>query len=251
MKYLGVVSYCGNAYSGFERQKDKKTIQGTLEKELSFLLGVPTFIKGAGRTDSKVNAEGQTFSFEAKPIENVGRFLDALNRLLPRDIEMLRLEDVPDEFDARHSSCGKRYRYRFSYGSKMPFETSTVAYIGNRNDFDEAAFLEAIRLYEGEHRFHNFTTKKDDKDDFVRFVHIESAWVDGKKRQGEVVFVANGFMTYMVRFLVGAAFKAAFHTITIPFLKERIDSEERRIMSFKAPPEGLTLLEVLYHESYR
>lgn len=251
MKYLGVVSYCGNAYSGFERQKDKTTIQGTLEKELSFLLGTPTGIKGAGRTDGKVNAEGQTFSFEAKPIENVGRFLDALNRLLPRDIEMLGLYPVPDSFDARHSCCGKRYRYRFSYGSKMPFETATVAYIGNRTDFDENAFLEAIRLFEGEHRFHNFTTKKDDKDDFVRFVHIESASVDVERRQGEVTFVANGFMTYMVRFLVGAAFKAAFHAVTIPFLKERLDSPERRIISFKAPPEGLTLLEVLYHESYR
>ena len=67
-----------------------------------------------------------------------------------------------------------------------------------------------------------------------------------EKRTGSVVFKSNGFMTYMVRFLMGAAFQCALGKIQVRDIKERLEKEQRKIMSFKAPAEGLCLLEVLY-----
>lgn len=212
------------------------------------MLGRETTIKAAGRTDAGVNAWGQTFSFWAEGIPSLPRFVDALNRLLPRDIEIRSAKRVPDGFDARHSSCGKRYRYAFAYGSKTPFEIGTVAFLGNRTNFDADAFKEAILSFEGTHRFRNFTTKKEDVDDFVRTVRVESILVDEDHRRGEVVFFGNGFMTYMVRFMMGSAFKVALGVLPFAELKRRLESKETEVLSFKAPAEGLTLMEVAYHE---
>ena len=68
--YLGTVAYRGTSYSGFQRQSSLRTIQGELERALSTLNDSPSQIKGAGRTDAKVHAKGQTFSFYAHQIKD-------------------------------------------------------------------------------------------------------------------------------------------------------------------------------------
>ena len=252
MKYAGVVAYCGAAYHGLERQPNLPTVQGEIETQLSFLCGEAISIKASGRTDAGVSALRQIISFvPSKEISDLKAFTFALNRLLPRDIEFLKIVPIGEEFDPRHSCDGKRYEYRFSYGSKCPFSTHVLAYFGNRDDFDAKRFEEAIACFEGEHWFANFTTKEEDKDGFIRNVHIECCQIDEEQRLGVVRFSGNGFMTYMVRFLVGAAFKAALHKIDLEFIKNRLLPGNRQIVSFKAPPEGLTLIEVLYHEPYQ
>lgn len=247
-KYACEVAYDGTPYHGFERQKDYPTVQGEIEKQLSFLLGIETKIKGAGRTDAGVHALGQVFSFQAKEIKDLNKFQDALNRLLPRSIEICSTKEVPDSFDPRHSCCKKRYCYRFSYGLKYPLMGAAMAFLGNRRDFDEALFIEAIRCYEGVHKFWNFTTKKEDKDDFIRNVHIEKITVDPRLRTGEVILASNGFMTYMVRMMIGTAFKVAFSVFPLEELKKRLDGNEHNPLSFKAPADGLILYEVQYKE---
>ncbi|MDY5441370.1 MAG: tRNA pseudouridine(38-40) synthase TruA [Candidatus Enteromonas sp.] len=249
MKYAGIVSYCGAYYHGFERQVNLITVQGCIENHLSFICGEPISIKAAGRTDAGVSATGQVISFTpSNPIDNLPAFTDALNRLLPRDIEFLKIVPVKDEFDPRHSCYGKRYEYRFSYGSKCPLSAHVLAYFGNRKDFDAVAFKEAIHLFEGKHWFANFTTKETDKDDFFRIVHVECCEIDEEKRMGVVRFSGNGFMTYMVRFMIGAALKAALHKFEPDFIQKRLLPGERAIVPYKASPEGLSLIEVLYHE---
>ena len=245
-KYFGKISYLGAPYLGFERQKEGKTIQGILEEQLTYLTGRKTVIKAAGRTDAGVNALGQTFTFEAKEICDLTHFMYALNRLLPRTMEVLELKEVPLSFDARHSCYGKIYRYDFSFGPKFPLQADVVAYLGDRRNFDLEKFQEALEAFEGKHCFKNFTSKAEDKDGFIRDVHIQDIQVDMEKRTGSVVFKSNGFMTYMVRFLMGAAFQCALGKIQVRDIKERLEREQRKIMSFKAPAEGLCLLEVLY-----
>lgn len=246
MKYFGKLSYLGAPYQGFERQKEGKTIQGILEEHLTSLTGRKTVVKAAGRTDAGVNALGQTFTFEAKEIRDLTHFTYALNRLLPRTIEVLELKEVPLSFDARHSCSGKIYRYDFSFGPKQPLQAGVVAYLGDRNHFDLENFQKALGAFEGKHCFKNFTSKAEDKDGFVRDVHIQEAEVDMENRVGHVIFQSNGFMTYMVRFLMGAAFQCALGKIQVQDIDERLNQESRKIMSFKAPAEGLCLLEVLY-----
>jgi tRNA pseudouridine38-40 synthase len=245
MNYLATVSYNGARFHGFERQPHLRTIQGSLEKALSQLCGKPTLIKGAGRTDAGVHALAQRFSFQTDEIKDTGAFLFALNRLLPSDIVVKAVEAVPDSFDARHSSCGKVYCYKFSYGERDPLQKETRAQLERRN-FDPAAFKKALRYFVGTHNFQNFTTKPDDVDGFLRHIEAIDVQLDEATKTGEVTFKGNGFMTYMVRLIMGCAFKAALGKIQPEEIPALIAASPRHIVAFKAPAEGLYLVEVFY-----
>ena len=244
MRYFGIVSYKGAHYDGFQRQKDRPSVQKEIERVLSFLLGEEILIAGAGRTDAKVHALGQTFTFDCRKALGP-HFLFKANRLLPPDIHLLSIEEKADSFHARHSCCGKEYIYRFLPSGKRPFEVETLAQL-HRDDFDEARFVEALNVYKGKHNFQNFTTKKDDVDSFIRDI-----WSIDVAYDGEIIEVklrANGFMTYQIRIMLGVAFKVALRQLEVKDVEEALNRKERRILSFKAPPEGLYLAKVLYEE---
>lgn len=242
MKCFGIVSYYGHAYNGFQRQKNGlPSIQAELERALSYALGKETLIKAAGRTDTGVNAIGQTFSFSADRLLK----LDILNRLLPRDIKVTYLAECDPSFDARHSSLGKVYEYRFTTKGRDPFMFGRIAQL-EADVFDLNAFEAALRKFEGKHDFRNFTTKKEDIDGFVRTIETIGFQYDENACTGCVTWKANGFMTYQIRLMMGAAFKCAFHRLSADEIPMLIDARPRRIVSYKAPAEGLYLVEVLY-----
>ena len=245
MKYVATVSYCGQNYSGFQRQRNGlKSIQGELERALSFALGVETQIKGAGRTDAGVNAIGQRVSFESeRPLDD--KFISLWNHLLPLDIQITKIDACPSSFDARHSSIGKAYEYRFSIKGRSPFEVGRLTQL-EAETFDKALFEKSLRYFEGEHDFRCFTTKPQDKDNFIRIIEpIHIIWSeDGNV--GRVVFRSNGFMTYQIRLMMGVAFKIAMGRLPESKIPELLSSKTRKIASFKAVPDGLYLVEVLY-----
>ncbi len=240
MKCFGIVSYLGYAYNGFQRQKNGlPSVQAELERALEYALGRETLIKAAGRTDKGVNAIGQTFSFNAPRLLE----LDVLNRLLPQDIKVTYLAECDANFDARHSSIAKIYEYRFTVKGRNPFDFGRVAQL-ETDGFDAEAFEKALHHFEGTHDFRNFTTKKEDVDGFVRT--LEPVAINLDENGGTVTFKANGFMTYQIRLMMGAAFKCAFHRMNPDDIPSLIDARPRHIVSFKAPPEGLYLMEVIY-----
>ena len=244
MKYAAKVEYFGLNYAGFQRQKNDKSIQGELETTLSSLLNQEILIHGAGRTDAGVSASGQVISFSCnKDISDLEDFRFHWNCVLPPDISISKMAAVAESFDARHSCVGKRYRYVFSIGEKHPLNYGRVAYLGKRS-FDEEQFESALHLFEGKHRFHNFTTKKEDKDAFVR--DLAPIIMTRENDVYTVILRSNGFMTYQIRFMVGAALKAAFHAITLDEIQRRLDEPNRDILPYKAPAEGLVLEEVIY-----
>lgn len=246
-KYLATVAYNGSRFYGFERQPHLRTVQGCLEKSLSRILGTKTLIKGAGRTDRGVHALGQRFSFEANDISNLPHFVLSLNRLLPNDIVIKDLIEVADSFDARHSSKGKVYLYQFSWGLRDPRLKDLLTQL-ERSSFDSKKFVEALGYFKGTHDFSNFTTKPTDVDDFVRTISIIEPDIAENEQMGAVVFRANGFMTYMVRLIVGTCFKAALGKIDPQDIPALLEKKPRHIVSYKAPPEGLFLVEVIYEE---
>lgn len=247
--FKAIISYDGRAYYGFQKQKEKASVQGELERALSFLFGYEVIVKGAGRTDAGVSAKGQVISFKLKDenLRDLENKRAALNRLLPMDIFCSKLEEAPLTFDARHSSSGKRYSYSFCYLERDPlnaFETALKV-----SSFDISLFKEAISLFAGKHNFQNFTTKKEDKDNFIRI--LEPIVVLENGPHVKAIFSSNGFMTYMIRLMVGSAFKVATHSLSIEALKASLDNKERKILSFKASPKGLILEEVYYGKTFR
>jgi len=243
--YLATVAYNGSEFYGFERQPHLRTIQGNVEKKLSEILGATTLIKGAGRTDRGVHALGQRFSFEAPEIADLPHFVFALNRLLPSDIVIKEIKEVPAGFDARHSSRGKIYLYQFSWGLRDPRLKGIMTQL-ERPNFDPRRFNEALTYFQGTHDFSNFTTKPADVGGFVRTVSFITPNLDPAGKIGAVTFKADGFMTYMVRLIMGTCFKAGLGMFDPKDIPSLMAKKPRQIVSFKAPPEGLYLVEVLY-----
>ncbi len=243
--YFCVVSYLGAAYYGFERQRNHPTIQGKIEECLNAILHEKVTINASGRTDAKVNAKGQTFSFRSSSVllKDEARFLYAINHVLPSDISILSVKEVPDSFHARYSAKKKAYSYSFHLGKKDPFLCYEVAMLGERI-FDETLFKASCKLFKGEHNFQDFTPKSEDMHSFTRTIYDVSFTEDPFTHK--VFFTGEGFMTYQVRTMVGAAIKVALGKMTLSELEARIDSKTRKILSFKAPAEGLCLEKVFY-----
>lgn len=248
MRYLGYLQYRGTSFYGFERQKEKRSIQGTLEEVLSQICGEIIKIHGAGRTDAGVHALSQSFSFDTISTLPADKIIYAANRLLPEDVLLLSLRGVGEHFDARHSLSGKTYEYRFSYGQKDPFQVGLLTQL-QRADFDADAFRKCLSCFEGKHDFSNLTTKKEDKDGFVRTIDSISVSIDEKRKIGKVVFVGVHFMTYQVRLMMGLAFQCAYHKKDPSEVPSLMNKKPRKILSYKAPADGLYLAEVRY-ENY-
>lgn len=244
--YLCVCSYLGAAYFGFERQKNHPSIQGKIEECLSAILHEEIKISASGRTDAKVNATGQTFTFlsSSSLLKSEERFLYAINHVLPNDIAIISLSEVPSSFHARFSAIKKTYSYSFHLGNKMPFLSNEVAMLGNKS-FNDDLFKKAMNTYLGKHNFQDFTPKSEDQFSFGRTIFDIS--FAAKENDIKVVYLTgDGFMTYQVRTMVGAALKVAFGKMSLDDLTKRLDSENRKILTYKAPAEGLTLEKVYY-----
>jgi len=245
MKYIGFISYNGAAYKGFERQPHVKSIQGTIEKTLSSYFGVETLIKAAGRTDAGVHAYNQVISFDSPKEIDIPYFIYALNRMLPNDIAFNRVLLAPSGFDPRHSSKKKEYVYKFSLKNKNPFDKDLRTDLGTRK-FDYDGFEKALSYFLGKHDFSNFTSKKEDKDNFIRTISSIKVSYNEDKTLGEISFIGDHFMTYQIRYMVGASFKVAFGKLKESDIPNLLNKKPRHIVSFKAPADGLYLVKVYY-----
>lgn len=245
MRYLGYLKYRGTSFYGFERQREHRSIQGTVEAVLSQICGENVQIHGAGRTDAGVHALAQSFSFDTKSNLPIDQIVYAANRLLPEDILLSSLQEVGPSFDARHSLSGKTYEYRFSYGQKDPFQVGLLTQL-QRPDFDVASFKKCLSCFEGTHDFSNLTTKKEDKENFVRTIDAILVDLDETKKMGKVTFKGLHFMTYQVRLMMGLAFRCAYHQKNPDDVPALMNKKPRKILSYKAPADGLYLTEVKY-----
>jgi len=102
-----IIEYDGTNYHGWQKQKNAKTVQDTIERAIKGLTGEKVDLIGASRTDFGVHALGQVANF----ITNSGipgdRFSYALNRMLPDDIVIKESQEVDMDFHARYKAKGK------------------------------------------------------------------------------------------------------------------------------------------------
>ena len=111
--YMLTISYDGSRYNGWQRQKSSdNTIQGKIENVLSLMALRRVEINGSGRTDAGVHALGQTANFKLDTETDKSEILDYLNKYLPDDIAVLRIDEVPERFHCRLCARSKTYMYR-------------------------------------------------------------------------------------------------------------------------------------------
>lgn len=243
---LMTIAYDGSRFYGWQRQNKLRSVQGELEKALSYALKQSITVDASGRTDAGVHGLAQTVTFryiETLPIEKI---VKVVNRRLPDDIFILSAEKVNDDFHARYCAIAKAYEYHFTFNcDRNPF-SSNYCY-NHPYPLKINKMQIAMKDFEGTHDFTAFQATGSEKDNTIRTiykVHLE-------KRNDEFVFtvVGNGFLYNMVRIMMGTLFSIGNDRIPEDSIPQIIASQLRANARVTAPANGLYLKQVFYDEA--
>lgn len=239
-----VVQYDGTDFCGWQIQPEKRTVQGELEKVLSFLLKENVKTYASGRTDAGVSAMGQVCHFDTEIEIQESKFLSSVNALLPKDVAVLSVQKVGMNFDSRFSVKRKTYWYKF-YVSKfsLPLYEKIALRI---NDFaDVQAMNDACKFLIGEHDFTSFVARKSGKTDFVRTIYDAKIINLG---DGLYAFeiTGNGFLYNMVRILMGTLIQVAYKKIKPEDILTIIENKSRSTAGKTMPSYALLMKKVEY-----
>lgn len=235
--YLIRLAFVGTNYHGWQVQPNVPTVQGTVKDALKTILSEDIRLTGCCRTDAGVHAEDYVANFICKKKIEEFKILKGLNSLLPKDIGVYQVKNVPEDFSARYSVKGKIYLYRiWNSEVRNPFLYTFSWQVPGRLDLE--VMREAIFFLSGIHDFSGFAKLEKEKEGVIDL----KADLTVKGSLLEIRFSASHFLRYMVRRLVGALVnlgegRLSFHDI------ERFLGGEK--CPYTAPAKGLTLEKVI------
>ncbi len=251
--FLLTIEYDGTGFSGWQRQPDKPTVQGTLEKALSTVLGREIKVNGTSRTDAGVHAYGQRASFKGEfgiPTEKLAMVLN--NRLsgglrgktVVGPVRITEVREMPLDFHARFDSVGKTYIYRIRNSQHMDiFQRNYCYQVADK--LDAELMQKAAGYIEGTHDFACFQAAGGEE----RETTVRTVWKLQIVEAGTDVFVVitgDGFLYNMVRIITGTLVEVGLGKRTPESVKDTIESKDRQKAGHTAPPQGLYLKEIYY-----
>ncbi|MFY1596507.1 tRNA pseudouridine(38-40) synthase TruA [Micromonospora sp. WMMD737] len=243
------VAYDGSGFSGWAAQPTRRTVAGVLVETLDLVLGAGTAtgLTVAGRTDAGVHATGQVCHLDLPAgvwREHDGRLLRRLARLLPTDVRVRAMAEVPADFDARFSATFRRYEYRVTdatWGAEPLRRHEILAW---PKPLDLAALNAAAAGLVGEHDFAAYCRRKENATTLREVTRLD--W----RRDPDGILVAtvqaDAFCQAMVRSLVGAMLVAGDGRRPAGWPGSLLARRERSSEVTVAPAHGLTLVAVGY-----
>lgn len=252
-QYKLLIAYDGTDYYGWQQQPEVPTVASTLENCFYRVFKQKISITGASRTDAGVHALGQvaccTINLPIEP-ENI---LRAWNNSLPQDI-LLRKLDVLDPldignitgstFNPRYSVTHKIYYYHIFTQRPLPFLARYGTYY--RYNFSPEKLLECLQVFVGTHDFRSFCTGCEQKTTVRSITSITLVYLQ-RYNVYRILFVAPGFLRYMIRRIVGACLDIASSPTRSSNELVFALNEKNPIQSYyTAPAQGLVLYKVCY-----
>jgi tRNA pseudouridine38-40 synthase len=241
-RYKMTVEYVGTRYSGWQIQKNARTVQGDLHEAIRKGLGATRFeTYGAGRTDAGVHALGQVVHADLPENLPTATLLARINGELPHDINVLEAERVSPRFHARHSAVARSYLYQVTT-RRSAFAKPFVWWV--REPLDVAAMSRAADALTGFADFRAFTD--DDPEEKSTQVLVDTLQVE---RHGSLILirvVGSHFLWKMVRRLVGVLVEAGRGGLSPEAVKGLLSSDSDLPPKLAAPSSGLFLEHVFY-----
>jgi tRNA pseudouridine38-40 synthase len=239
------LEYDGTSYHGWQLQQNAVTLQGTLEGVLARLCGELVRVRVAGRTDAGVHALGQVVSFKSEKVADLQRLQRSLNALLPHDVAVIRLEEVPDAFNPRRDALSRTYLYRIW---NHPWPSAIQARYSWHVPFplDRDAMDQAAALLVGDHDFSSFQGA-----DSVERNPLRTVLRSTVRRTDEFLVYeveARSFLRHMVRNIVGTLVDVGRGALSVEDFAQVLVARDRTRAGLNAPPQGLFLVEVKYEE---
>jgi tRNA pseudouridine38-40 synthase len=244
--YRLTLEYDGTRYHGWQEQQNARSVTGELRAALKTVTDGVGEIGGSGRTDAGVHALAQTAHLRlAQPIDP--EFLRwETNNVLPADIHLLTVEEVPSTFHARHSAVARTYLYQISV-RRSAFAKRFVWWV--RKPLDLGPLQDAAEHIKGRHDFRLFCERPGEQPNTI--VVVESVEVAVEGALILLRFSASHFLWRMVRRLTGALVKVAGGELSPDSFAALIDGHAPRTgqespAAWTAPPSGLFLERVHY-----
>lgn len=242
LRYFLELAYHGEAYHGWQRQPQEISVQQEVEEALEQLLGRPTQVLGAGRTDAGVHAR-QMYAHLDVATRLPEKIDYKLNAVLPRDIAINGIYEVPPEAHARFDALKRTYEYHIVQ-YKDPFQLNTACFIKHELDLEQMNRAAKILL---EHTdFKCFSRSRTD----VKTYNCEIEYAFWEKREGKLIFEirANRFLRNMVRAIVGTLIDVGKGKIPASHMHQVIVSRDRGMAGASVPAHGLFLTRIDYPE---
>jgi len=243
------IEYLGTHYSGWQIQEAGiKTVEESIERVLQQVCRQEIDVKACSRTDSGVHARGQVAHFYAPKSLSLKKIFFSLNSLLPDDITIRDMVEVPMEFSARQASQGKSYHYRIS-NSPVPKALSRDQFWWVRYCLDVDLMRQAAQDLIGIHDFSAFRGKYcQARSPIKHLVKIEITEIqDGVHKEVRMHFEGSGFLRNMIRIMAGTLVDIARGQLPPDRIQEVLKSGKRAHAGITAPPHGLILDQVFYN----
>jgi tRNA pseudouridine38-40 synthase len=238
-----IIEYEGTRYHGWQVQPNGITIQEVLQDCLKKITSEKRSIVGSGRTDAGVHAEAQVAHFETESQMTCHQFLMAFNSLLPHDIVIKQVDEVPDTFHAQQSAVRKIYRYTL-LNRQYPSALQHNRCLFIQYHLNVEAMRQASTYLEGKHDFTAFRASNCEARNPVREINSIEIEQDGDFINIHVD--GNGFLKYMVRNIVGTLVLVGRGKIQPEQIKNILESRDRNNAGPTARPYGLCLVKVFY-----
>lgn len=242
MRYFIYLSYDGTAYHGWQIQPNAISVQSEIERCLSTVLRQPTPIVGAGRTDAGVHARLMAAHFNSSEELDCQQLTYRLNRILPPDIAIYRIERVADDLHARFSATSRTYHY-YIHTQKSPFCRQYSLFTHYNLDFGK--MNEAAQHLLTVKDFASFC--KTGSDVKTTFCDVRVAkWVETSPGEWYFEITADRFLRNMVRAVVGTLVDVGRGRLSLDEFKKVVDSHKRTEARESMPAHALFLENITY-----
>jgi tRNA pseudouridine38-40 synthase len=245
-RYQVLLTYDGTDFYGFQRQAKSarsRTVQGVVELALRRFGWQGRSILSAGRTDTGVHAYGQVIAFDLDWDHSPEELLRAMNANLPPDVAVREVNQVAPDFHPRYDASARRYRYQiFCHPVRDPLRERFAWRVWPEANLER--LQQAAMHLLGSHDFSSFGTPPRTGGITMRDV-FRAEW---QEENENLVFeiVANAFLYRMVRRLVSIQVSIGQGILEPGVILQYLDDRLPSLVKGLAPPQGLTLMEVVY-----
>ncbi|MED7819591.1 MULTISPECIES: tRNA pseudouridine(38-40) synthase TruA [unclassified Francisella] len=243
--YLLQIEYFGKNYCGWQRQSHSPSVQEELEKALYKIANHNIEVICAGRTDTGVHATSQIVNFYSDADRPLNAWQRGTNALLPKDIKILDIKEVDNDFNSRFSAINRTYNYVI-YNSTISSPIFAEHCLWENRQLDITKMNQACKYLLGEQDFSSFRSSQCQSN--TPFRNIQKA--EFIKQGNFIVFevVGNAFLHHMIRNLVGSLLKVGLGLQSSEWIKELLEAKDRTQAAETAKAHGLYFVGIKYQD---
>jgi tRNA pseudouridine38-40 synthase len=242
MRYFITLSYDGTRFHGWQIQPNGISVQGELQRALSVLLRQDIQITGAGRTDTGVHASMMVAHFDVPEQLDGQQLAYKLNKFLPCDIAIQKIEPVADDLHARFSATSRTYYY-YIHTAKIPFKRHYSCELHYPLDFQR--MNEAAQMLLEYSDFGAFCKAHSDVKTTLCKV-TKAQWHQTSGHTWYFEITANRFLRNMVRAVVGTLIEVGRGRLSLDDFRKVIEGKRRSDAGESMPGNALFLQNIEY-----